>query len=164
MYSKLIAANNADGSTQDHRLGSLYTILAAGKIILILCFAKSKTQKIGTAAVSVMQAGGVGLIFSQSGDNRLDPCVLIPCNKVGNKFFLTSEKQVLQLQSSDFPRVLKGTSTACPLVARIAALIKSAHLDWSLDAIRSALVTSRPVMVQSLKIAQTSTGGSSTFA
>ncbi|TXG71058.1 hypothetical protein EZV62_005993 [Acer yangbiense] len=43
-----------------------------------------KTQlikKIGTAAVSVMQAGGVGLIFAQS---------------------------VLQLQSSDFPRVLKG--------------------------------------------------------
>ncbi|KAK0597720.1 hypothetical protein LWI29_028015 [Acer saccharum] len=67
-----------------------------------------RNTEIGTAAVSVMQAGGVGLIFSQSGDNRLDPCVLIPCNKVGNKFFLTSEKQVLQLQSSDFLKVLKG--------------------------------------------------------
>ncbi|KAK1577319.1 hypothetical protein Q3G72_020650 [Acer saccharum] len=152
--SKRIAANNADGSTQDHRLGSLYTTLAAGKIILILCFAKSKTQKIG------------------------------------HKFFLTSEKQVFQLQSLDIHRVLKGngylqtihkllpfSSTGpssmsqavlkvympsepevkghycykfnrflqlpfCPLVARIAALIKSAHQDWSPDAIRSALVTS----------------------
>ncbi|KAK4837036.1 hypothetical protein QYF36_002288 [Acer negundo] len=60
------------------------------------------------AAVSLMQVGGVGLIFAQSGDNRLDLCVLIPCNKVGHKFFITSEKQVLRLQSSDFPRVLKG--------------------------------------------------------
>ncbi|KAK1550222.1 hypothetical protein Q3G72_015679 [Acer saccharum] len=59
-----------------------------------------------------MQAGGVGLIFVQSGDNRLDLCVLIPCNKVGHKFFLTSEKQVLRLQSSNFPRVLKGNG-AC---------------------------------------------------
>ncbi|KAK4838162.1 hypothetical protein QYF36_011558 [Acer negundo] len=77
-----------------------------------------------------MQAGGVGLIFAQSGDNWLDPCVLIPCNKGGHKFFLTSVKQVLQLQSSDFPSIfgyalLSGASTACPLVARIAALIKS---------------------------------------
>ncbi|TXG71080.1 hypothetical protein EZV62_006015 [Acer yangbiense] len=55
-----------------------------------------------------MQARGVGLIFAHSGDNRLDPCVLIPCNKVGHKFFLTSEKQVFQLQSPDIPRVLKG--------------------------------------------------------
>ncbi|KAK4851384.1 hypothetical protein QYF36_014667 [Acer negundo] len=52
--------------SQDRRLGILYAILAARKIILLLCFAKSKTQKIGTAAVSVMQAGGVGLIFAQS--------------------------------------------------------------------------------------------------
>ncbi|KAK4839751.1 hypothetical protein QYF36_024653 [Acer negundo] len=35
-----------------------------------------------------------------------------------------------------------GTSKACPLVARIAALIESAQQDWSPDAIRSALVTS----------------------
>ncbi|KAK1561850.1 hypothetical protein Q3G72_001827 [Acer saccharum] len=119
-----------------------------------------------------MQAGGVGLISAQFGDNWLDPCVLIPCNKVGHKFFLTSEKQVLRLQSSDFPIVLKGngylqtihkllpfsstgpssrsqavlkligyallsgTSTACPLVASISALIKSALQDWSPDAIK----------------------------
>ncbi|TXG71083.1 hypothetical protein EZV62_006018 [Acer yangbiense] len=103
-------------------------------------------KKIGTAAVSVMQAGGVGLIFVQSGDKWLDPCVLVRCNKVGHKFFLTSEKQVLQLQSLDFPKVLKGNGIIgyplLPGVARIAALIKSAHQDWSPDAIRSALVTS----------------------
>ncbi|KAK0597849.1 hypothetical protein LWI29_029168 [Acer saccharum] len=180
-HSKRIAANNADGSTQDHRLGSLYTTLAAGKIILILCFAKSKTQKIGTAAVSVMQARGVGLIFAHSGDNQLDPCVLIPCNNVGHKFFLTSEKQVFQLQSLDIPRVLKGNgylqtihkllpfsstgpSSMSQAVLKVympsepevkghycykfnrflqlPSLIKSAHQDWSPDAIRSALVTS----------------------
>ncbi|TXG71064.1 hypothetical protein EZV62_005999 [Acer yangbiense] len=55
-----------------------------------------------------MQVGGVGLIFVQSGDNRLDPCVLIPYNKIGHIFFPTSKKQVLYLQSSGFPRVLKG--------------------------------------------------------
>ncbi|TXG71075.1 hypothetical protein EZV62_006010 [Acer yangbiense] len=91
---------------------------------------KIRNTEIGTAAVSVMQAGGVGLIFLQSGDNRLDPCVLV---------FLVTNFPIAKLR---FPQSVKGNFYSCPPVARIAALIKSAHLDWSPDAIRSALVTS----------------------
>lgn len=61
-------------------MGSLNVTLAAGKIIL--CFSKSNTQKIGNAAVSVQQAGGVGLIFAHPRENGLEACILIPCIKV----------------------------------------------------------------------------------
>lgn len=65
---------------QDCEPGSLNATLAAGKIIL--CFLKSSTHKIGNAAISVKQAGGVALIYAQPHENGVDACNIIPCIKV----------------------------------------------------------------------------------
>ncbi|KAL5833213.1 hypothetical protein ACOSQ3_016887 [Xanthoceras sorbifolium] len=111
-YSERIAADNADGSAQDCQLGSLNATLAAGKIIL--CFSKSDTQKIGTAtaAVSVQQAGGVGLIFARSHDNGLDVCVLIPCiqvdYEVGTQILSYIRKASSPITKLGFPKTVIG--------------------------------------------------------
>lgn len=66
--------------SNDCRQGSLNATLAAGKIIL--CFSRPDTQDIQSAAISVTQAGGVGLIYAQFHTDGLDSCNLIPCIKV----------------------------------------------------------------------------------
>ncbi|XP_021281773.1 subtilisin-like protease SBT3.9 isoform X1 [Herrania umbratica] len=79
-FSDRIAANSSDDSAQDCQPGSLNATLAAGKIIL--CFAQSSTQDMPSAAVSVVEAGGVGLIFAQYRSDGLGSCQHIPCIKV----------------------------------------------------------------------------------
>ncbi|TXG71072.1 hypothetical protein EZV62_006007 [Acer yangbiense] len=70
---------------------------------------------------------------------------LLPFSSTGPS---SMSKAVLKLHLSSIIgyALLSGTSTACPLVARIVALIKSAHQDWSPDAIRSALESFVPAM------------------
>ncbi|KDO76781.1 hypothetical protein CISIN_1g042478mg [Citrus sinensis] len=77
-YSERIAFD--PDSANDCRQGSLNATLAAGKIIL--CFSRPDTQDIQSAAISVTQAGGVGLIYAQFHTDGLDSCNLIPCIKV----------------------------------------------------------------------------------
>ncbi|XVF53196.1 hypothetical protein PTKIN_Ptkin05aG0080900 [Pterospermum kingtungense] len=81
-YSDRIAIDHStdDDSAQGCDQGSLNATLAAGKIIL--CFSKSSKQNIQSAAISVMKAGGVGLIFAQYRNDGLVPCRYIPCIKV----------------------------------------------------------------------------------
>ncbi|XVE58184.1 hypothetical protein DITRI_Ditri04bG0150000 [Diplodiscus trichospermus] len=79
-YSERIAVNSMDDSAQGCEQGSLNATLAAGKIIL--CFSKSSRQNLLTAAISVLEAGGVGLIFAQYRSDGLESCHLIPCIKV----------------------------------------------------------------------------------
>lgn len=66
--------------SEDCQSGGLNATLAAGKIIL--CFAKSETQGMNSAASIVAEAGGVGLIFAQFHNNGLGSCDSIPCIKV----------------------------------------------------------------------------------
>lgn len=77
-YSERIAFD--PDSANDCRQGSLNATLAAGKIIL--CFSRPDTQDIQSAAISVTQAGGVGLIYAQFHTDGLDSCNLIHCIKV----------------------------------------------------------------------------------
>ncbi|XP_022737303.1 subtilisin-like protease SBT3.6 [Durio zibethinus] len=79
-FSDRIALNSSDDSALGCERGSLNATLAAGKIIL--CFSQSSTQNIFTAAISVLEAGGIGLIFAQYRSDGLDSCRYIPCIKV----------------------------------------------------------------------------------
>lgn len=67
-------------SSKDCQLGSLNAAKAAGKIIL--CFSKSHQQDIVSASISVLEAGGVGLIFAHFKDDGLVSCNIIPCIRV----------------------------------------------------------------------------------
>uniref|UniRef100_A0A2N9ICN0 Inhibitor I9 domain-containing protein n=1 Tax=Fagus sylvatica TaxID=28930 RepID=A0A2N9ICN0_FAGSY len=193
-YSERIAVDPNDDSAKDCQPGSLNATMAAGKIVL--CFSKSPQPGIALASDSVMDVGGVGIIFAQIHDDGLQSCDIIPCIKVdyevGTQILsyirkarsptakLSFPKTVIgkwasprvasfssRGPSSVSPAVLKpdiaapgvdilaavppsdgsrfamksGTSMACPHVAGIVALIKSAHPKWSPAAIRSALVT-----------------------
>ncbi|XP_039013180.1 subtilisin-like protease SBT3.5 isoform X1 [Hibiscus syriacus] len=79
-FSDRIALNNSDDSAMWCKRGSLNATLAAGKIIL--CFSQSRTHNIYSAAISVAEAGGVGLIFAQYSTDGLGSCQFIPCIKV----------------------------------------------------------------------------------
>lgn len=80
-YSDRIAIHSIDDdSAQGCERGSLNATLAAGKIIL--CFSQSRKHTIFSAALSVVKAGGVGLIFAQYMSDGLGSCRIIPCIKV----------------------------------------------------------------------------------
>ncbi|TYI39758.1 hypothetical protein ES332_A02G116200v1 [Gossypium tomentosum] len=79
-FSDRIALNDSDDSALGCKRGSLNATLAAGQIIL--CFSQSSTQNIFSAAISVAEAGGVGLIFAQYRSDGLESCHYIPCIKV----------------------------------------------------------------------------------
>lgn len=67
-------------SSKDCQSGSLNKTMAAGKIVL--CFSLSKQQDIVSAAYTVKEAGGVGLIYAQYHEDGLSQCGLFPCIKV----------------------------------------------------------------------------------
>jgi hypothetical protein len=67
-------------SSKDCQPGSLNATMAAGKIVL--CFSKSPQPGIALASDSVMDVGGVGIIFAQIHDDGLQSCDIIPCIKV----------------------------------------------------------------------------------
>ncbi|KAG4211292.1 hypothetical protein ERO13_A02G095500v2 [Gossypium hirsutum] len=79
-FSDRIALNDSNDSALGCKRGSLNATLAAGQIIL--CFSQSSTQNIFSAAISVAEAGGVGLIFAQYRSDGLESCHYIPCIKV----------------------------------------------------------------------------------
>jgi hypothetical protein len=54
--------------------------MAAGKIVL--CFSVSDQQDIVSAALTVKEAGGVGLIYAQHQEDGLNECGILPCIKV----------------------------------------------------------------------------------
>ena len=67
-------------SSKDCQPGSLNATMAAGKIVL--CFSQSPQPAIASASDSVLEAGGVGIIFAQLHDDGIQSCYSIPCIKV----------------------------------------------------------------------------------
>lgn len=67
-------------SRKDCQFWSLNATLAARKVVL--CFAKSDQQNMISAAAAIIEAGGIGLIYAQYGNNQLDSCHVIPCIRV----------------------------------------------------------------------------------
>ncbi|KAK7330982.1 hypothetical protein VNO77_25189 [Canavalia gladiata] len=94
-----------------------------------------------------IQPSPVVAAFSSRGPNSITPQILKPdliapgvnilagwSKAVGPTGLPVDERRV------DF-NIISGTSMSCPHVSGLAALIKSAHSDWSPAAIRSALMT-----------------------
>ncbi|XP_024627795.1 subtilisin-like protease SBT3.9 isoform X2 [Medicago truncatula] len=79
-YSERIARDPSDDLAKDCQSGSLNETMAAGKIVL--CFSVSDQQDIVSAALSVKEAGGVGLIYAQRHEDGLNECGILPCIKV----------------------------------------------------------------------------------
>ncbi|XVF10279.1 hypothetical protein REPUB_Repub07fG0169000 [Reevesia pubescens] len=128
-FSDRIALNSNDDSAQGCERGSLNATLAAGKIIL--CFSQSTTQNMLTAAISVLEAGGVGLIFAQYRSDGLNPCRYIPCIKVDYEVGTQILSYIRKARVADFsargpcsisPAVLKP-DIAAPGVDILAAYI-----------------------------------------
>ncbi|GLT64652.1 hypothetical protein SLA2020_371310 [Shorea laevis] len=121
-YSERIAISSNDVSSQDCQRGSLNKTLAAGKIIL--CFATSDAQDIFSAAISVIEADGVGLIFAQYHSDGLSSCKLIPCIKVdyevGTEILSYIRKARSPIAKLSFPKTLTGKRVS-PRVADFSA-------------------------------------------
>ncbi|KAM7256007.1 hypothetical protein ACFE04_011748 [Oxalis oulophora] len=118
-YSERIAVNPMDDSAKDCRPGSLNSTLAAGKIIL--CFGTSPyAQSIGSAAISVAKAGGVGIIYAQYIDNGLTECGKMPCIKVdfdvGSQILSYIRKEKIPVVKLGYPETIIGGSVS-PRVA-----------------------------------------------
>ncbi|GLT58918.1 hypothetical protein SLA2020_317750 [Shorea laevis] len=96
--------------------------------------------------------------YSLRGPSPSYPGILKPDIMAPGSFVLASyipNQQAAQIGdnivlSSDFI-MMSGTSMACPHVSGVAALLKAAHAEWSVAAIRSALVTTANPLDNTLK-------------
>ncbi|KAJ4721829.1 Subtilisin-like protease [Melia azedarach] len=117
-YSELVAVDSPRVSASDCQEGSLNATLAAGKIIL--CFSATDAQDMGSAAVTVKNAGGIGLIFAQSYSDLLFPCGFILCIKVdfevGTQILNYIRRASSPVAKLGFPKTVIG-NLASPRVA-----------------------------------------------
>ncbi|XP_010530892.1 PREDICTED: subtilisin-like protease SBT1.6 [Tarenaya hassleriana] len=107
--------------------------------------------------------------FSGRGPNGLNPEILKPdLIAPGVNILAAWTEAVGPTGLNSDPRktefnILSGTSMACPHVSGAAALLKSAHPDWSPAAVRSAMMTTASLVDNTNRtLADESTGKSST--
>ncbi|KAF1872538.1 hypothetical protein Lal_00016840 [Lupinus albus] len=116
-----------------------------------------------------IQPSPVVAAFSSRGPNSITPQILKPdliapgvnilagwSKNVGPTGLASDNRRV------DF-NIISGTSMSCPHVSGLAALIKSAHPDWSPAAVRSALMTTAYTAYKNgLSLKDSATGKQST--
>lgn len=90
--------------------------------------------------------------FSARGPNGLNPEILKPDLVAPGVNILAAWTEAVgptgldsDVRKTEF-NILSGTSMACPHVSGAAALLKSAHPDWSPAAIRSAMMTTASIV------------------
>ncbi|KAK7263229.1 hypothetical protein RJT34_30816 [Clitoria ternatea] len=165
------AANGEELVADAHLLPASAVGEKAGDAIKKYLFSAAKpTVKILFEGTKVgIQPSPVVAAFSSRGPNSITPQILKPdliapgvnilagwSKKVGPTGLPVDERRV------DF-NIISGTSMSCPHVSGLAALIKSAHPDWSPAAVRSALMTTAyTVYKNGQKIQDSATGKPST--
>ncbi|CAL5197767.1 unnamed protein product [Lathyrus oleraceus] len=143
------AANGEELVADTHLLPATAVGEKAGNAIKKYLFSEAKpTVKIVFEGTKVgVQPSPVVAAFSSRGPNSITPQILKPdliapgvnilagwSKAVGPTGLPVDERRV------DF-NIISGTSMSCPHVSGLAALIKSAHPEWSPAAVRSALMT-----------------------
>lgn len=143
------AANGEELVADAHLLPATAVGEKEGSEIKKYLFSDAKpTVKIVFEGTKVgIQPSPVVAAFSSRGPNSITPQILKPdliapgvnilagwSRNVGPTGLAADNRRV------DF-NIISGTSMSCPHVSGLAALIKSAHSDWSPAAVRSALMT-----------------------
>lgn len=143
------AANGEELVADTHLLPATAVGEREGNAIKKYLFSEAKpTVKIVFQGTKVgVEPSPVVAAFSSRGPNSITPQILKPdliapgvnilagwSKAVGPTGLAVDERRV------DF-NIISGTSMSCPHVSGLAALIKSAHPEWSPAAVRSALMT-----------------------
>lgn len=165
------AANGEELVADTHLLPATTVGEREGNAIKKYLFSEAKpTVKIVFQGTKVgVEPSPVVAAFSSRGPNSITPQILKPdliapgvnilagwSKAVGPTGLAVDERRV------DF-NIISGTSMSCPHVSGLAALIKSAHPDWSPAAVRSALMTTAYIAYKNgNKLQDSATGKSST--
>jgi subtilisin family serine protease len=165
------AANGEELVADTHLLPATAVGEKEGDAIKKYVFSEAKpTVKIVFEGTKVgVEPSPVVAAFSSRGPNSITPQILKPdliapgvnilagwSKAVGPTGLSVDERRV------DF-NIISGTSMSCPHVSGLAALIKSAHPEWSPAAIRSALMTtSYTAYKNGNKLQDSATGKAST--
>jgi subtilisin family serine protease len=165
------AANGEELVADTHLLPATAVGEKEGDAIKKYVFSEAKpTVKIVFQGTKVgVEPSPVVAAFSSRGPNSITPQILKPdliapgvnilagwSKAVGPTGLPVDERRV------DF-NIISGTSMSCPHVSGLAALIKSAHPEWSPAAIRSALMTtSYTAYKNGNKLQDSATGKAST--
>ncbi|XP_006428960.2 subtilisin-like protease SBT1.7 [Citrus clementina] len=134
----------------NHVLPAVYVSYAAGERI------KAYINSTSSPTASIVFKGTVigkksapeVAVFSSRGPNKASPGILKP-DIIGPGVSILaawpfSEENITNTKSTF--TMISGTSMSCPHLSGIAALLKSAHPDWSPAAIKSAIMTTADIV------------------